>query len=110
MLNPWMKGLLIVMLSFSSIAFANNLNPLTAKALNELLNAKIEELEIPPAITVGQQKEGGIVIWGGGSGRSGIVAALENDPLFTGSISYFPYDEAGGENVESRIRHTQVAP
>gem|GEM_PF-1307069 len=113
MSNPKFTLLLLASLGFSTVIYANN-NPATKLEVEELISAKIRELNIPSAVTVGEQTQGGIAIWVDGSGRSGTVAALENDVAFTGDVTLLPYNDTGtdpnDDNFNSRTSAYASAP
>jgi len=69
---------LLALIALSEAGYTNENSPVSVKKINQLITQHFEVLDIPPAVSVGQQKEGGIVVWLGSSKRSGIVAALQN--------------------------------
>jgi len=86
---------LLLSLGASVTSFATNNNPASIQTAIDILNERADKLGVQPVIRLGQQSEGGVVIWVNQSSRSGIVAALQNDADFeANNMVFFPVNTA----------------
>ncbi|MCH9756320.1 MAG: hypothetical protein K0U37_03890 [Gammaproteobacteria bacterium] len=103
MLNKNLGYLCVACLEFfaaGSYANDTNRNPASIEKVIQLIDAKLAALDIQSSNTVGQQTQGGVVVWLDQSKRAGIVAALEDDPDFIDANKYFPAPQRLGAYSE----------